>query len=62
MAEPERLNNIWYQSFHQMEMAPKLGRRHARELRHLYRALPESLVRIARTRSTTCLKTSPTIS
>ena len=24
MAEPERLNNIWYQSFHQMEMAPHL--------------------------------------
>ena len=24
MAEPERLNNIWYQSFHQMEMAPRL--------------------------------------
>ena len=24
MAEPERLNNIWYQSFHQMEMAPTL--------------------------------------
>lgn len=24
MAEPERLNNIWYQSFHQMEMAPQL--------------------------------------
>src|SRR6185437_13618730 len=25
MAEPERLNNIWYQSFNQMEMAPALG-------------------------------------
>jgi pimeloyl-ACP methyl ester carboxylesterase len=24
MAEPERLNNIWYQSFNQMEMAPQL--------------------------------------
>jgi pimeloyl-ACP methyl ester carboxylesterase len=24
MAEPDRLNNIWYQSFHQMEMAPHL--------------------------------------
>jgi len=24
MAEPERLNNIWYQSFHQMPMAPAL--------------------------------------
>ncbi|WP_027583061.1 alpha/beta hydrolase [Bradyrhizobium sp. Ai1a-2] len=24
MAAPERLNHIWYQSFHQMEMAPKL--------------------------------------
>jgi pimeloyl-ACP methyl ester carboxylesterase len=24
MAEPERLNNIWYQSFNQMEMAPGL--------------------------------------
>jgi pimeloyl-ACP methyl ester carboxylesterase len=24
MAEPERLNNIWYQSFHQTEMAPSL--------------------------------------
>jgi pimeloyl-ACP methyl ester carboxylesterase len=24
MAEPERLNNIWYQSFNQMEMAPAL--------------------------------------
>ena len=24
MAEPDRLNNIWYQSFHQMEMAPRL--------------------------------------
>ena len=24
MAEPERLNNIWYQSFHQMEMAPRI--------------------------------------
>ncbi len=24
MAEPERLNNIWYQSFHQMEMAAQL--------------------------------------
>jgi pimeloyl-ACP methyl ester carboxylesterase len=24
MADPERLNEIWYQSFHQMEMAPAL--------------------------------------
>ncbi len=24
MAEPDRLNNIWYQSFHQTEMAPAL--------------------------------------
>ena len=24
MAEPERLNNIWYQSFNQLEIAPKL--------------------------------------
>jgi pimeloyl-ACP methyl ester carboxylesterase len=24
MVEPDRLNNIWYQSFHQMEMAPAL--------------------------------------
>jgi pimeloyl-ACP methyl ester carboxylesterase len=24
MADPERLNHIWYQSFHQMEMAPSL--------------------------------------
>lgn len=24
MAAPDRLNHIWYQSFHQMEMAPKL--------------------------------------
>jgi pimeloyl-ACP methyl ester carboxylesterase len=24
MAEPDRLNQIWYQSFHQMEMAPRL--------------------------------------
>jgi len=24
MAEPDRLNNIWYQSFNQMEMAPRL--------------------------------------
>src|SRR5216683_2571809 len=24
MAEPDRLNNIWYQSFHQLEMAPAL--------------------------------------
>jgi pimeloyl-ACP methyl ester carboxylesterase len=24
MAEPERLNNIWYQSFNQLEMAPRL--------------------------------------
>ena len=24
MAEPDRLNNIWYQSFHQMEMAPHI--------------------------------------
>ncbi|MDH6262854.1 alpha/beta hydrolase [Bradyrhizobium sp. BR13661] len=24
MAAPERLNHIWYQSFHQMEMAPRL--------------------------------------
>ncbi len=24
MAEPDRLNEIWYQSFHQMEMAPRL--------------------------------------
>jgi pimeloyl-ACP methyl ester carboxylesterase len=24
MAEPERLNNIWYQSFNQLEMAPQL--------------------------------------
>ncbi len=24
MAEPDRLNTIWYQSFHQMEMAPHL--------------------------------------
>ena len=25
MAEPERLNNIWYQSFNQLEMAPRLA-------------------------------------
>ena len=37
MAEPERLNNIWYQSFHQMEMAPSADRRDARKLPHLYR-------------------------
>jgi len=24
MAEPDRLNNIWYQSFNQLEMAPAL--------------------------------------
>ena len=24
MAAPDRLNHIWYQSFHQMEMAPAL--------------------------------------
>jgi len=24
MAEPDRLNQIWYQSFHQMEMAPRI--------------------------------------
>jgi pimeloyl-ACP methyl ester carboxylesterase len=24
MAEPDRLNNIWYQSFHQMDMAPHI--------------------------------------
>src|SRR5258706_2571263 len=24
MPEPERLNNIWYQSFNQLEMAPRL--------------------------------------
>jgi pimeloyl-ACP methyl ester carboxylesterase len=24
MAEPERLNNIWYQSFHQLEIAPAM--------------------------------------
>ena len=24
MAEPDRLNNIWYQSFHQMEIAPHI--------------------------------------
>ena len=44
MAEPERLNNIWYQSFHQMDDGPSFGRRHARKLPALYRALPQSLV------------------
>ena len=43
MAEPERLNNIWYQSFNQMEMAPGPGRRDARKLPDLYRTLSESL-------------------
>ena len=44
MAEPERLNNIWYQSFHQMEMAPALVGASRDSCRRLHRAFPESLV------------------
>ena len=62
MAEPDRLNNIWYQSFNQMEIAPALVGATPRKLPRLYRLFPEALERIARTRSTTCSKPSPTIS
>ena len=41
MAEPERLNNIWYQSFNQMEMAPALVGATRESCRTLYRALSE---------------------
>ncbi len=43
MAEPERLNNIWYQSFNQMEMAPALVGATRESCRHYYRALSEIL-------------------
>jgi len=43
MAEPDRLNHIWYQSFNQMEMAPSPHRGHARKLPPLYRAFPQKL-------------------
>ena len=44
MAEPERLNNIWYQSFHQMEMAPALVGATREYLPHLYRTFSARLV------------------
>ena len=62
MAEPDRLNNIWYQSFNQMEIAPLAGRRQPRKLPRLYRLFPESTGATASRRSTTCSKPSSTIS
>ena len=44
MAEPDRLNNIWYQSFHQDGDGARLDRRDARELPHLYRAFLAAMV------------------
>jgi pimeloyl-ACP methyl ester carboxylesterase len=42
MAEPDRLNNIWYQSFNQLDIAPSLvGAR--RKLPRQFRLLPEAL-------------------
>jgi pimeloyl-ACP methyl ester carboxylesterase len=58
MAEPERLNNIWYQSFNQMEMAPHL----VGATREGCRTLSGTFLnpgRTARMRSTTCSKPSP---
>ncbi|WP_422272702.1 alpha/beta fold hydrolase [Bradyrhizobium sp.] len=43
MAEPDRLNHIWYQSFNQLDMAVALVGE-PRELPYLHRALPENLV------------------
>ena len=52
MAEPERLNNIWYQSFHQMEMAPALvgaSRESCRRyIGHFLKALVASQARLRR--------------
>ena len=59
MAEPDRLNNIWYQSFHQMEMAPALVGA-SRESCRTY--ISSRRGRIARMRSTTRSRPSPTIS
>ena len=44
MGAPDRLNHIWYQSFHQMEMAPALVGASRESCRHLHRAFPEELV------------------
>ena len=59
MAEPERLNNIWYQSFNQLEMAPSLvGATRERRISGTF-SRPG---RTARMRSTTSSKPSPIIS
>ena len=43
MAEPERLNNIWYQSFNQLDIAPVMIGAIARKLPRLFRLFPEAL-------------------
>ena len=60
MAEPDRLNNIWYQSFHQMEMAPHLIGASRETCRPISATFCER-GRIASTPSTTCWNSSPTI-
>ncbi|MHC2401105.1 pimeloyl-ACP methyl ester carboxylesterase [Bradyrhizobium barranii subsp. barranii] len=61
MAAPDRLNHIWYQSFHQMEMAPALVGA-SRESCRLYIGHSSKVGRIGRTRSTMFSMPSPTIS
>ena len=61
MAEPERLNNIWYQSFHQMEMAPDLVGM-SRESCRLYIGHFLEPGRIASTRLTISSRRLPTTS
>jgi pimeloyl-ACP methyl ester carboxylesterase len=57
MAEPVRLNNIWYQSFHQLEMAPALVARRAKAAELISDTFSKRW-RTARMRSTTCSKPS----
>ena len=61
MAEPDRLNQIWYQSFNQMEIAPALVGA-TRESCRAYIGYFLKHWALARTRSTMCWRPSPTIS
>jgi pimeloyl-ACP methyl ester carboxylesterase len=59
MAEPDRLNNIWYQSFNQLEIAPRLVGA-TRDSAAFISGIALEAGRIARTSLTMCLKSSPT--
>ena len=57
MAEPDRLNNIWYQSFHQLEMGQPWSARRAKAAGPISATFSKR-GRTARMRSTTCSKPS----